>query len=271
VRLLLGVDGLAAGEPLADLLAAARTAHAAGLDGLWLEESPALAAPLVAAAALAGVPDLRLVCAVRVGERHPLGVAEAAAVADRATGGRVTLALAPAPGAEERLDEALALVRAALAARPFRHDGPTWRVPAGLPENARAGEPLARVTPGPAQLELGVWGWGPEAAAAATARGLGHVAEGPDPLAPAAGPAVRGRVIEAAALDLARLRADRAAGLDLVAVRCPSADRERVAGDLARRLRPRLELASLPEGLEASWEAQSMIVPRQASDPPSMT
>jgi alkanesulfonate monooxygenase SsuD/methylene tetrahydromethanopterin reductase-like flavin-dependent oxidoreductase (luciferase family) len=257
VRLLLGVERLAEREPLADLLAAARTAHRAGLDGLWLQESPQLAAPLVVAAALAEVPDLRLVCAVRVGTGHPLHVAEAAAVADRATGGRITLALAPAPGAEARLAEALDLVRAAVAARPFRHDGLTWRVPAGLPENERAGEPLARLTPAPAQLELGVWGWGSGAAEAAVARGIGHVAEAGDALAPPAGPAVRGRVVGSGELDLGRLRADRVEGLDLLAVRCPAAERERVADDLARRVRPRLELASLPEGLEASWEELS--------------
>jgi len=257
MRLLLAVDRLAEREPLADLLTAARTAHAAGLDGLWLEESTALEAPLVAAAGLAGEPDLRLVCALRVGRDHPLHVAEAAAVADRATGGRITLALGSAPGAEERFAEALDLVRTALAARPFRHDGPGWRVPAGLAENERAPDRLARLTPAPAQLELGVWGWGAGATAAALAAGVGHVAEAGEDLAPPAGPAVRGRVVAAPDLRLDRLREERARGLDLLVVRCAPAARERVADDVARRLRPRLELPSLPEGLEASWEELS--------------
>jgi alkanesulfonate monooxygenase SsuD/methylene tetrahydromethanopterin reductase-like flavin-dependent oxidoreductase (luciferase family) len=257
MRLLLAVDGLDEGEALGDLLAAARVAHAAGLDGLWLEESPTLEAPLVAAAALAGAPDLRLVCALRVGGEHPLQAAEGAAVADRATGGRVTVALGPARGAEERFAEALDLIRTALAARPFRHEGPVWRVPAGLAENERAPDRLARLTPAPAQLELGVWGWGAGAAPAAVAAGIGHVAEADEDLAAPAGPAVRGRVVAARDLRLDRLRADRARGLDLLAVRCARGEREDVADDLARRIRPRLELGSLPEGLEASWDELS--------------
>jgi alkanesulfonate monooxygenase SsuD/methylene tetrahydromethanopterin reductase-like flavin-dependent oxidoreductase (luciferase family) len=258
MRLLLAIDALADANPIAGLVDGARVAHGAGLDGLWLEESASLSAPLVAAAALAAEPDLRLVCALRVGAGHPLHVAEGAAVADRATGGRITLALAPDVGAEGRLAEALGVVRAALAARPFRHEGPTWRVPAGLPENERAHERMARLTPAPAQLELGVWGWGAQAAPAAVAAAIGHVAEAGEELAAQAGPALRGRVLGAGDLRLDRLRAERARGLELLAVRCPPGERERVADDLARRVRPRLELASLPEGLEESWDELSM-------------
>jgi alkanesulfonate monooxygenase SsuD/methylene tetrahydromethanopterin reductase-like flavin-dependent oxidoreductase (luciferase family) len=257
VRLFLAVGALAREGATEDLVAAGRVAHAYGLDGVWLQESPELPAPLVAACALGAlVPDIRIVCAVECGQDHPLALAEEAAVTDRATGGRLALALRPAPGAEPRLGECLDLVRLALAARPFRFEGPTWRVPAGLPGNVHAREPAVRVTPAPAQLELTVLGLGPHAQEAALARGLGHVALGHEPPAPAAGTAIRGRAIDRGDLDLPRLLRERAAGLDLLAVSCPAGERERVASDLARRVRPRLELAALPPGLEQHWERQ---------------
>lgn len=254
--MLLGVDALAADRPLDDLLAAARTAHAAGLDGLWLEETATLPAPLVAAAVVGpAVPDLRMVCAVVGTEGHPLALGESAAVADRATGGRIALAVRAAPGGEERIGEALTLLRVALAARPFRHEGPAWPTPAGRSEGRGAGGPLARLTPGPSQFELPVWGWGAAAAAPARDAGLGHVAEAGETLPAPRGPAVRGRVVALGDVDPAALRRERAAGLDLLAVRCAPADRPRAADLLARTLRPRLELASLPDGLEALWDA----------------
>ena len=65
-----------------DLAARAALADEVGIDVLWLEESPeAFAAPLVAAAALAGrTSAVRIVASVQAGP-HPLYLAEEAAVA----------------------------------------------------------------------------------------------------------------------------------------------------------------------------------------------
>ena len=273
MRLLLEPPGAAG---LDDLVAAGEAVRAAGLDGVLLAASPELPAPLVAAAALAArVPSIRIAAEVEVGEAHPVEVAEEAAVVDVASGGRLILVAAPAPGREDRAGEAIDLIRTALAPAPFRFEGPTWRVPAGLPQNVHNVEERARVTPSPVQPRLEVWGAG-AAREAALARGLGVLAgAGDDPaalgaaweaaaaaLGPAAIGAARARREpydgDPAAL-VARLRAGRAAfGQSWAVVAAPPA----AAMEISRRARPRVQTDRLPDGLEAHWDAT---LPRSGS------
>jgi len=254
---------------LDDLAEAGRSALSAGLDGVLLRTSRTLPAPLVAAAALAGrVPSIRIAAHVEVGESHPLEVAEEAAVVDVASGGRLILLAEPAPGREGRYAEALDLVRTALAPRPFRFEGATWRVPANLPENVYAVERWARLTPAPIQPRLEIWGAG-GGRDEALARGLGYLADVDDDptglrrawdrasaaLGPAAIGAARGRRErydgDPAAL-VARLRRGREAfHQSWAAVQAP-AD---AAMAIGRRVRPRVQLDRLPDGLEAHWDA----------------
>ena len=123
------------------------------------------AGALVSAAAVAARVDEVLVAAeVVVGARHPVEIAEEAAVTDLGSGGRLVLVARPAGGEPGRYAESLDVVRHALAAKPFRFEGEHWRVPANLPENVDQPEERVRVTPAPAQPRLEVWGAGPAGA-----------------------------------------------------------------------------------------------------------
>jgi alkanesulfonate monooxygenase SsuD/methylene tetrahydromethanopterin reductase-like flavin-dependent oxidoreductase (luciferase family) len=236
----------------ADVLDAARAAEAHGLDGVYLAPTPSLPAPLVTAAAIASAVDGILIAAeVPLGDRHPVELAEEAAVVDLAAAGRLVLVVRPAgAGFEEALD----LLRIAFAARPFAHRGERWTVPAGLPQNLHA-PALARVTPAPFQPRLEVWTAGCSAATAVR-RGLGHVAGAGEVPALDGGPASIGapRARREAWTDtvalLDRLRAGREAfGQDWAVVRAPAS----AARAIAAEVRPRVQLSELPPGLEAHW------------------
>lgn len=252
MRFLLQPAGADAARPVE----AARAAADAGLDGVLLAAHDDLPAPLLTAAFVGGaVPDVLIAAEVALGDRHPLEVAEEALVADQACGGRLILVVRPASGVEDAFAEALDLLRVAIVPRPFRFRGERWRVPANLPENVDAHDELVRVTPAPARARLELWCSGVPVAVAA-ARGLGHLAEAADaPSTPASGgpghdPRGR-RVCGGDPEGLVReLRASRAAtGQDWAVVRVPAAD----AGAIGRRVRPRVQLDRLPEGLEAHW------------------
>jgi alkanesulfonate monooxygenase SsuD/methylene tetrahydromethanopterin reductase-like flavin-dependent oxidoreductase (luciferase family) len=249
------------------LVEAGRAVHAAGLDGVLVTRTPSVPAPLVAAAALASaVPDIRIAAEVEVGDDHPFEIAEEAAVVDVASGGRLILVVRPAAGREDRVEEALDLLRTAFAARPFRFEGPTWRVPANLPQNTESPERRVRIFPSPAQPRLEIWG-AEAARAAALARGLGYLAAaGDDPeglaaewtraesaLGRAAIGAVRARREPwSGAVELvARLRAGRELFDEDWAVVAAPADAARA---IASKVRPRVAMGRLPEGLEAFWE-----------------
>lgn len=249
------------------VLRVAEATHAAGLDGVLLTASDALPAPLVVAAAVATrVPDIRLAALVDGGDRHPIQLAEEAAVVDVASGGRLILAVRPAAGHEEAYGEVLDLLRLAFAARPFRFEGAHWTVPAGLPQNVHNPERRVRVTPAPAQARLELWGAG-TGRDEAFVRGLGYLAEEADAdpalseawavtaADPAALGAPRGRreAWWGAAALTERLRAARAAwDQDWATVAAP-AD---VVQEISWRVRPRLQLDRLPAGLEEFWDAQ---------------
>jgi hypothetical protein len=246
-------------------VAAGRAARDAGLDGVLLRPSPALPAPLVVAAALAPAVDGILIAAeVPLGDRHPIEVAEEAAVTDLAAAGRLVLVATPAPGCEAVFGEALDLLRTAATARPFRFEGERWTVPARLPQNEHNLEDRTRVTPAPLQPRLEVWTSG--AAGPDPRRALGHLAPAAaDPselcaawaraeaaLGPALIGAPRARrhdVADPAAL-IAALRAGRLAfGQDWAVVRAPSARAARIG----REVRPHVQLDRLPPGLEDHW------------------
>jgi alkanesulfonate monooxygenase SsuD/methylene tetrahydromethanopterin reductase-like flavin-dependent oxidoreductase (luciferase family) len=150
----------AAGDPFD----AARAARDAGLDGVLFGEL------LVAAAVAPSVDGILLAAEVPLGDRHPIEVAEEAAVTDLIACGRLIVVAKPV---DDTFAEALDLLRACWAARPFTFDGPTWRVPARLPQNQHNVEDRVRVTPAPLQPRLELWTAGPEPD---PARALGHLA-----------------------------------------------------------------------------------------------
>jgi alkanesulfonate monooxygenase SsuD/methylene tetrahydromethanopterin reductase-like flavin-dependent oxidoreductase (luciferase family) len=242
---------------LDDVVRAGEAAHREGLDGVLLTANEALPAPLVTAAALAArVPDIRIAVEAPLGDRHPLELAEEAAIVDVQSGGRLILVVRPAGGRDAAYAEALDLLRLCFAAAPFRFDGEHWRVPANLEQNVHNPERRVRMLPSPAQPRLALWTAGAGRAAGA-ARGLCHLADADEPWqeddSPASlgAPRARRDRWDGPEALLARLRAGRerfgqdwaavAAGLDAVP-------------DLGAIVRPRVQIDRLPDGLEAFWD-----------------
>ena len=252
---------------LDDLVRTAEAAHAAGLDGVLVTEWPQLPGALVSAAAIAArVGEVLVAAEVAIGARHPIEIAEEAAVTDLASGGRLVLVARPAGEEYGSYAESLDVIRHAFAARPFRFEGTYWRVPANLPENVDQPEERVRVTPAPAQPRLEVWGAGP-GRSEALERALGHLAdEGDDPAelgrawaaaeaSPASIGAPRGRRERwsGAAGLVERLRRGRAAfGQDWAAVAAPP----EAAAEIGSLVRPRVQLHRLTPGLEEFWDEE---------------
>jgi hypothetical protein len=72
----------------------------------------------------------------------------------------------------------VAVLREALASRPIQHDGPAWKVPAGLPANVTAPKAIS-INPKPAQLEVPFWLTGGAAEEVAGVAGLSVLAKDP--------------------------------------------------------------------------------------------
>jgi alkanesulfonate monooxygenase SsuD/methylene tetrahydromethanopterin reductase-like flavin-dependent oxidoreductase (luciferase family) len=246
---------------------AAESARDAGFDAVLLAPNPAAPAPLVTASAVAGsVEGLLLAVEVPLGDRHPLEVAEEASVVDLCSGGRLILIVHPAEGAEADFEEAVRFLLTAFASRPFRFDGARWTVPANLPENIHNIEHRTRLMPPPRQPRLELWASG-VAVDVALRYGLGHLADATTP---------RGQLRrEWAAADeelpwavrlprasrdvwtsgpamVEQLRAGRAEfDQDWTVIQPPLA----VLAEIGCYVRPRVQLDSLPVGLEAHWDS----------------
>ncbi|HEX5193225.1 MAG TPA: LLM class flavin-dependent oxidoreductase [Solirubrobacteraceae bacterium] len=252
---------------LDEITAAARAAHANGVDGVLIRRSRWSPDPLVVVAAVAArVAEIRIAAEIELGEQHPFEVAENVAVTDLTTGGRLILVVRPA-GALGDYAEALDLLRTALTPRPFRFEGARWRVPANLPENEFGQERLVRLTPAPAQPSVPVWGTG-AGRGPALERGLGHLADEDDPadelgaaharaassLGPAAIGAPRARretLGDGPEALVARLLAGREQFGQDWAVVAGGGDEAAVIG---RQVRPRVQLEHLHPSLVALWE-----------------
>jgi hypothetical protein len=265
---------------IGDLVARALAAESAGIDLIWLRPTAGGETALLAATAVAACTHvIRLAACVETGG-HPLAIAEAAAVADNCSNGRLVLVLEDSESDPELLEETVDVVLAATAPSPFSHTGRRWRIPANLPDNDQHEERIV-VTPYTVQPELPVWLLGPAAAAVARSRSLSHVASDSELAAHAAltwkdterslGPGARRlrrpalRRVEADADGaftapelVEQLRADqRAWGLDTAVLRLrPDLDHDgwaRAVSSLASQVRPRLSMYELPAGLDQHW------------------
>ncbi|HEY4279618.1 MAG TPA: LLM class flavin-dependent oxidoreductase [Conexibacter sp.] len=281
MKLGLVLSSASAQAPLESLSRQAQALEERGLDLAMIEQGGADGPPLLTAAALsARTSTLRIVVAVDAGP-HPLEIAELATVVDNECNGRLVLCVNDGRGDAGLLDETAQVLSAALAPRPFRHDGERWTIPANLPENDGQ-EQLIVVTPPTAQLELPLWLGGTGAAQVARAHGLAHVTSGAVLDVDAAD---RWAAVEAAvgsarvarlrrpgvflldadasgAFDadalVARLLAARAAwGLDVALLRpAPGLDDDalvEVVRRLATWVRPRVIQHTLPAGLVEHW------------------
>ena len=154
------------GRPLyQDAARLAQAAEAAGFDVIWLSEHHGwadgyLPSPLMVAAAVAATTSrIRIGTGLAVAPLHnPVRLAEDAAVVDHLAGGRLLLGLGAgylpkefrAAGSEwaargRRLEETVAVLRAAWTGRPFTHQGSIFNL-----------EDVT-VTPAPVQRPLPIW------------------------------------------------------------------------------------------------------------------
>lgn len=263
------------------LVAQALAVEVVGIEIAWIESEPDADTALIAAAAVAARTDVIRLAACVKADTHPLEIAEAAAVADNCSNGRLILVLEDPTGDTELFAETVDVVLAATAPRPFRHPGPRWQIPGNLPENDQHEEQII-VTPQVVQVELPVWLCGSAAAAVARPRALAHVSSEAEGLEGAQRawaatdselglaarrsrrPAVRLLDADAdgefdADAVVARLRAEqRAWGMDAAVLRLPHAldddARAHAAHRVAQRVRPRVTMHELPGGIERHWQ-----------------
>lgn len=159
----------------------ARLAEAHGLFGVLAGSGNPLTAINAAVYASTATEFVRVVTRVRLGLEHPVTIAEELSVLDNVNNGRtVVLADTGELKPEAAVDE-IAVLREALSSRPIQHEGPAWKVPAGLPANATATKSIS-VTPKPAQLEVQFWVSGAAAREVHQVSGLPVLAREPRPL-----------------------------------------------------------------------------------------
>ncbi|MFV0463508.1 MAG: LLM class flavin-dependent oxidoreductase [Nostocoides sp.] len=282
MRFGLVVDTLPAANTLDTMTALAARAESVGFDLVWLAEGgPGLSSPAVCASALAPrTSTIHVAMSVQAGV-NPVYLAEEAAVADLCLGGRLVVALGA--DSEPLLAETVDVMLAGVAARPFRHTGEYFRIPASLPGNDINRAERLRITPATASLEVPIWLTGPHAAEVGAQRCLTFVGSGQETTETMAD---RWRGVEArlglAARRLRRvavrdvtsdsdgrvdietlagtLRADqRSWGLDIALLRLPDASLElhlATLDELAMKVLPRVQLDQLPDGLETYWNQQ---------------
>jgi len=156
----------------------ARLAEAHGLFGVMAGTGNPLTAINAAIYASTATEFVRVVTRVRLGLEHPVTIAEELSILDNVNNGRtVVLADTGDLNLEAGVDE-IAVLREALSSRPIQHEGPVWKVPAGLPANATAPKSIS-VTPKPAQLEVPFWLTGSAAREVGDASGLPVLARDP--------------------------------------------------------------------------------------------
>lgn len=110
----------------------------------------------VAAATAAGTTSLtRIIVRLHLGAAHPITLAEEMAVLDNISGGRVVVLADTGELDGPAAAEDLAVLRAGLSARPVRHAGDRWRVPAGL--DVHDAPDAVQVTPEPVQTVIPIW------------------------------------------------------------------------------------------------------------------
>ncbi len=159
----------------------ARLAEAHGLFGVLAGSGNPLTAIIAAVYASTATEFVRVVARVQLGVEHPVTIAEELSILDNVNNGRTVVLIDTADLDHETAMDEVAVLRQALSNRPIQHDGPRWKVPAGLAANAAAPKSIS-VTPKPAQLEIPFWLSGPAAAAVGDSSGLPVLAREPGPI-----------------------------------------------------------------------------------------
>lgn len=154
----------------------AAAAEGAAAFGVLIEPRPGTHS-IAGAEAACSTRYVRLIVRVHLGLDHPLTLAEDLAVLDNVSGGRVVALLDTGDLDVAAAGEDVALLEACLRARPVRHRGKRWQVPAGI-EGHDAPERV-EVTPKPVQVELPIWLDGGVAAALGGRTGRPHLVTEP--------------------------------------------------------------------------------------------
>jgi alkanesulfonate monooxygenase SsuD/methylene tetrahydromethanopterin reductase-like flavin-dependent oxidoreductase (luciferase family) len=237
-----------------------------GIDAILIAPAAGDDALILAASLAEATTDIRVVAVVPPG-LHPVHLAERIAVTDQVLAGRLVVVL-DCTADSGAAAETVTVLHAALAARPFRHEGQRWKIPAGL---HRPTADRFRVTPSPAQLALPLWVTGVGAPAVATSTGatwLPRVGERPAsrpwPTGAAAGavrPARRplarlaDNAIDASQTAAALLAERDDWGLDLALLEVGGSCWADDVGVLARAVRPRVQMSSVPAAVDRFWAA----------------
>jgi alkanesulfonate monooxygenase SsuD/methylene tetrahydromethanopterin reductase-like flavin-dependent oxidoreductase (luciferase family) len=245
------------------------TTHAdeLGVDAILLRsrESDSL---VLAATLAARTSWLRVVVEVDVSTGlHPLHLAERIAVADQCLGGRLTVVLRRSSADHDPtlLTETLAVLELALTSRPFSFEGSHWTIPAQLGANSDAVWSQVTVTPAPVQFDFPIWLSGPDTEEFAKREGYVWLAESANDLSEGSR---AGKMLQPAIMEWANsIETDPGAAETAVVI----ADAQRTHGvdiaflsgfgdvslldTLATLVRPRVQLAELPAGIEAFWES----------------
>lgn len=156
----------------------ARLAEAHGLFGVLAGSGNPLTAISAAVYASTATEFVRVVTRVQLGLEHPVAIAEELSILDNVNNGRTVVLADTGDLDQDSATDEVAVLREALSSRPIQHDGPIWKVPAGLPANATAPKSIS-VTPKPAQLEIPFWLTGAAAGGVGAASGLPLLAREP--------------------------------------------------------------------------------------------
>lgn len=230
----------------------ARVAEMHGLFGVLAGAGNPLTAITAATYASTATEFLRVIARVALGLEHPVLIAEEIAILDNVNNGR-TIVLADTGHLDEAAaDDEVAVLREALASRPIEHEGPVWKVPAGLPANATAPKSIS-VTPKPPQIEVPFWVTGRVGAAVAQRQRIPELAVAVER---AGGGGLVQPARDAISGDLARDR-DRVStwargGFTHLLVDLPDRPLEEVMVNISRHLAPEVGMPHFPRVMSQS-------------------
>jgi alkanesulfonate monooxygenase SsuD/methylene tetrahydromethanopterin reductase-like flavin-dependent oxidoreductase (luciferase family) len=162
--------------------AEARLAESHGLFGVYAGAGDPRTSVVAATYAATATEFVRVVTLVTLGLEHPITIAEDLSILDNVDNGRTVAVVDTGGLGEDDAAGELQVLREGLACRPVRHDGPRWKVPAGIPANEDATDSVM-VTPKPAQIEIPMWITGSSGEAIARAARLPLVAREPSEVA----------------------------------------------------------------------------------------
>jgi alkanesulfonate monooxygenase SsuD/methylene tetrahydromethanopterin reductase-like flavin-dependent oxidoreductase (luciferase family) len=230
----------------------ARLAEEHGLFAVLAGSDNPLTAVNAAVYASTATEFTRVIVRLHLGLEHPVLIAEELSVLDNVNNGRTVVLADTGELDEEAADDEVAVLREALASRPIQHEGPVWKVPAGLPANVTAPKSIS-VTPKPVQVEVPFWLTGRAATAIGARRGLPVLAHSPADVdgAPLLQPA-RDAITGDLARDRDRLSTWAKAGVTYLLIDLPDGPVGDLMTNISRHLGPEVGMPHFPRVMSDS-------------------